>query len=62
MTVLRIKELVDRGPFGRTKLFADIAAGRLIARKVGGSRIVHESDWRKYLEGTPVATGGERRS
>lgn len=53
MTVLRIKDLVNRGPFGRTKLFADIAAGRLIARKVGRSTSVHENDWRAYLEGTP---------
>ncbi|MHB2207771.1 hypothetical protein [Methylobacterium sp. CM6257] len=55
MTVLRIKDLVNRGPFGRTKLFADIAAGRLVARKIGRSTVVHESDWRAYLEGTPRA-------
>ena len=51
MTVLRIKELIERGPFGRTKLYADIAAGRLITRKIGGSRLVIESDWNDYLRG-----------
>lgn len=51
MTVLRIKEVIERGPFGRTKLYADIAAGRLVTRKIGGARIVLESDWNDYLRG-----------
>ncbi|EIZ85437.1 hypothetical protein WYO_1803 [Methylobacterium sp. GXF4] len=55
MTVLRIKEVIERGPFGRTKLYADIAAGRLVTRKIGGSRIVLESDWNDYLRGVSRA-------
>lgn len=54
MTVLRIKDIAKpTGPFGRTKLFADIAAGRLVARKVGRATVILPDDYRRYLEGMP---------
>lgn len=57
MTALRIKDIIKpNGPFGRTKIFADIAAGRLVARKVGGATVVLEKDWRQYIEGKPCDT------
>ncbi|WP_305523306.1 DNA-binding protein [Methylobacterium amylolyticum] len=57
MIALRIRDIAKpNGPFGRTKLFADIAAGRLVARKVGRSTVILADDWRKYLEGIPRAS------
>lgn len=61
MNAYRIKDLAKpNGPFGRSKLFEDIAAGRLIARKVGGATVILEDDWRRYLEGAPLATSARR--
>jgi hypothetical protein len=57
----RIKDLAKpNGPFGRSKLFEDIAAGLLIARKVGGATVILEDDWRRYLEGAPLTTSARR--
>ena len=56
MTAYRIKDLCrPHGPFGRSKIFADIAAGRLVARKVGGATVILPDDWRRYLEGSVVS-------
>ena len=55
MGAFRIKTLAKLGPISRAKLFRDIAAGRLIARKVGGATVVLENDWVRYLEGEPRA-------
>jgi hypothetical protein len=60
MTAYRIKDLTKNGPFGRSKLFEDIAAGLLVARKVGGATVILEDDWRRYLEGTPRAVAASR--
>lgn len=57
MGAFRINVLAKLGPFSRAKLFRDIAAGRLVARKIGGSTIVLESDWNRYLEGQPRSIG-----
>lgn len=55
MTGYRIKDLArPRGPISRSKLFMDIAAGRLVARKVGSMTIILERDYRRYLEGQPL--------
>lgn len=56
MGAFRINALVALGPFSRAKLFRDIAAGRLVARKVGGATVVLGSDWANYIEGQPRRT------
>lgn len=56
MNAYRIKEISKpNGPFSRSKIFADISAGRLVARKVGGATVILDEDWRRYLEGAPLA-------
>jgi hypothetical protein len=56
MTAYRIKQLSKpNGPISRSKLFEDIAAGRLIAHKVGRATVILEDDWRRYLASTPIA-------
>ncbi|WP_298428368.1 hypothetical protein [Rhodoblastus sp.] len=47
-----IYELKTAG-LGRTKAYEEIAAGRLIARKIGHKTIVLESDLAAYLENLP---------
>lgn len=54
MTAHRIDDLARRGPLGRSKLYGEIAAGRLVARKVGRATIVLEVDWRRFLASAPI--------
>ncbi len=50
MIAYRIKQLAKpNGPISRSKIFADIADGRLTAHKVGGATIIIHSDWVHYL-------------
>ena len=46
----RIEDLVRQGPFGRSHIYKEIAAGRLIARKSGRATIILDEDFRCYLE------------
>ncbi len=51
------KTVTDRakdGPFGRTFLYAEIAAGRLKARKAGRSTIILDTDWEEFLSSLPL--------
>lgn len=58
MTAFRIAQLAKpNGPIGGSKIFADIAAGKLIARKIGTATVILDEDWRRYLESAPRATG-----
>jgi hypothetical protein len=50
----RIDELARRGPIRRSRLYQEIAAGRLSARKLGGKTVVLESDWRAFLAAAPA--------
>jgi hypothetical protein len=43
---------------GRTKLYAEIAAGRLRARKAGKRTIILAEDGRAYLAGLPELASG----
>ena len=58
----RISDLVEMGPFKRAKLFKEIREGRLRAHKAGFATIIHEKDWRAYLDTMPprVPTGGDK--
>lgn len=49
----RIDDLVATGLFSRTKLYALIKEGKLVARKVGGTTIVLDEDWTRLLQGAP---------
>lgn len=48
-----IDDLTRLGLGGRTFLYSEIAAGRLIARKARRKTIVLEDDLRRYLESLP---------
>lgn len=45
----RIHELVELGPLGRTSIYAEIAAGRLTARKIRGVTFVLTDEWDRFL-------------
>ena len=49
-----IAELVDLGPAKRSTLYALIAEGRLVARKLNGRTVVLRKDWEAFLEELPV--------
>lgn len=48
-----INDLVTEGPLSRSKLYEDIRAGRLPAKKAGGRTIVLAEDWQRYLTELP---------
>ena len=50
----RISDLVRMGPWKKAKLFKEIREGRLKAHKAGFATIVHEKDWRAYLDAMPA--------
>jgi hypothetical protein len=47
---------IDELPFGRTKAYAEIAAGRLQAVKLGTRTLVLADELRRYLASLPAAT------
>jgi hypothetical protein len=49
-----IAEIVSTGVACRAKLYADIKAGRLKAKKFGRSTRILESAYREYLESAPT--------
>jgi excisionase family DNA binding protein len=50
----RVEEFAAETGIGRTKLYAEIAAGRLRARKVGKRTVILAEDGRAYLASLPV--------
>lgn len=48
-----IADLVQAGPFSRSKLYEEISAGRLPAKKAGGRTIILADDWQRYLANLP---------
>jgi hypothetical protein len=48
-----IGELPSLTGFGRSKIYEEISAGRLVARKVGTRTIVLASDLAVYLQSLP---------
>jgi hypothetical protein len=48
---------IDELPFGRTKAYAEIAAGRLNAVKLGTRTLILADELRRYLASLPAATG-----
>lgn len=58
-----ISEILDKVPFGRTRLYTEITLGNLVVRKVGRRTLVLAADLRRFLEGLPAVTprkGGDR--
>jgi len=51
---LSVREACEVAGVGRTRLYAAIAAGELLARKFGKRRIVLRSDLRRFLENLPT--------
>jgi hypothetical protein len=47
---------IDELPFGRTKAYAEIGAGRLNAVKLGSRTLILADELRRYLESLPAAT------
>lgn len=50
---LSVKEAARRAGVGRTVMFEEIRAGRLIAKKVGRRPIVRIEDLAEWLQGLP---------
>jgi|HubBroStandDraft_6_1064221.scaffolds.fasta_scaffold825512_1 excisionase family DNA binding protein len=48
-------EIADRNGLGRTTVFAEIKARRLVARKVGKRTIITRDDEKAWLESLPMA-------
>jgi len=53
-----VTDRVKDGPFGKTFLYGEIAAGRLKARKAGRATVILEEDWIAFLASLPLV--GER--
>jgi excisionase family DNA binding protein len=51
---LSITEACAMAGIGRTRLYAAIAAGDLLARKFGKRRIILRSDLRQFLQSLPT--------
>jgi hypothetical protein len=49
-----VEELLSFHPGGRTALFGEIKAGKLMARKLGARTIILHSDYLAYLDSLPV--------
>ena len=54
---LTVDEAVQRGPAGKGKLYKEIAAGRLIARKIGRRTVILRTDYEQWLNGLPTIAG-----
>jgi hypothetical protein len=48
-----IDEFAARAGLGRTKIYEEISAGRLVVRRVGRRRIILAGDGASYLESLP---------
>lgn len=49
-----INDLCEDGPFGRSFIYEEIRAGRLVARKARGRTIILPSDLKAYLAALPT--------
>jgi len=48
-----IAEICETGPFGRSKVYEEINAGRLKAKKMGRKTIILDADQRAWLNSLP---------
>ena len=55
----RPREFEQRYGIGHTKLYAEIAAGRLIARKLGKATVILHEDAEAWAHSLPVVTPGQ---
>ncbi|WP_181017837.1 helix-turn-helix domain-containing protein [Sneathiella aquimaris] len=56
-TVLSVSEFCAEAGIGRTKLYQEIAAGRIVARKSGRRTLIPTSELEKWLESLPELKG-----
>ncbi len=56
-TVFSVNEFCQQAGIGRTKLYQEIADGKLIARKCGRRTIIPVSELSKWLESLPEIGG-----
>lgn len=54
-TVLSVNDFCQWAGIGRTAFYAELKAGRLVARKFGRRTIVPMSEAEKWLDSLPVA-------
>uniref|UniRef100_A0A6H1ZRT5 Putative DNA binding, helix-turn-helix domain containing protein n=1 Tax=viral metagenome TaxID=1070528 RepID=A0A6H1ZRT5_9ZZZZ len=47
-----IKEACDASSLGRTTIYSHIAAGRLLARRIGGRTVIPADSLRALIEGS----------
>lgn len=55
----RIETLARSGPISRTKIYAAISDGELVAKKFGRATLILKEDWERFLHTRPAA---ERRA
>jgi excisionase family DNA binding protein len=54
-----IEEAMQQTGVGRSLLYAEIAAGRLVARKIARRTLILDSDLRAWLEASPRLRPGD---
>ena len=57
-----VERLAAEADCGRSLIFSEIAAGRLVARKLGRRTIVRRSDAIRWLRNLPTVQRGETMS
>lgn len=57
---LTIDDLVEIGPFGRSKIFNEIRSGRLPARKAGNRTVILREEFENYLRDLPMVEARTR--
>jgi hypothetical protein len=50
----RVRQLVDEGPLGKTKIYELIRTGRLPAHKLDDVTFVNDEDWQALLDSAPL--------
>jgi excisionase family DNA binding protein len=52
---MTVSEFCDWARIGRTKLYAEIKAGRIVPRKIGAKTLILRSDAEAWLQALPPA-------
>jgi hypothetical protein len=54
-----VSQRAKEGPFGRNKIYQEIAAGRLKAKKAGRNTVITDAEWGRYMDSLPDFKPGE---
>jgi protein involved in temperature-dependent protein secretion len=56
---MTVSEFCRWASFGRTKMYAEVKAGRITPRKIGAKTVILRSDAEAWLRALPTATAAE---